>query len=196
MSITVKKGSVSTSTYSVRGGTLAEVDAHIKKAGPKDPNDGKRYSGNCLCSAKLDAKTSKVEYEVSESGEKHSAVARMARGILTYTCTITKPKLGGELSQDAEKEWKRFLGAVDAHENGHVLEYGKELEAVAKEIDGLSAEGEGQSEREARQAAFRAFAVEFTKIDLKQRLNANAAAYDQKHGHGESQGAVLDTSIG
>jgi predicted secreted Zn-dependent protease len=196
MGITLKKGSASSASYSIKGDTLADISAQIDKSGPKDPNDGKRYSGSCLCKADLDSKSTKMDKTVEPKGDKFEAEMWMSGGTLSYACTITMPKLGSnKLSKDAKKEWDRFYKAVDTHENGHVTSYETELKALIKEIEAMRGKGNGSSEKDAVQAAFKNFAEQFKKINLTDRLNQNAAAYDKKNGHGKTQGAVLDAKI-
>ena len=196
MGITLKKGGTSTSSYAVKGDTLADISAQIDKSGPKDPNDGKRYSGSCKCEADLDSKTTKMDKTVEPKGDKFEAEMWMSGGTLTYTCKITMPKLGSnKLSKDAKKEWDRFYKSVETHENGHVTSYETELKAVIKEIEAMRGTGNGPSEKAAVQAAFKDFAGQFQKISLTARLNKNAAEYDKKNGHGKTQGAVLNTKI-
>jgi predicted secreted Zn-dependent protease len=196
MPITLKKGATSTTTYTVKGDTLAGVNAQIDKSGPKDLNDGKRYSGLCRCEATLDSGSTKTDQSATQNGDEYDVEMWIKEGTMNYTCTITMPKLGAnKLSKAAKDEWDRFLGAVTTHENGHIDSYENELKAVNKEIESLRGNGNGDTEKAATKAALDDLKTQLGKFNLTDRLNKNAAAYDKKTGHGKTQKAVLDTSI-
>lgn len=196
MPLALKKGKITNSTYSVKGDTLADINAQIEKSGPKDPNDGKRYSGSCKCEATLDSSSTKTDQTVTQDGEKFEVEMWIKDGTMNYPCTITMPKLGSnKLSKAAKDEWDRFLGAVSTHEDGHVDSYEVELKAVVKEIEALRGNGKGDTEKAAVKAALDDLKTQLGSINLTTRLNKNAAEYDKKTGHGKTQKAVLDTSI-
>lgn len=196
MPINVRKGGVRTQTYAVKGDSLADIWDYIKRRGPRDPNDGKRYSGLCRCEAALHPNSVKWEFATEQAGRKFESQIWMVKGKISYNCKITMPKLGrNSLSKDAKREWNRFVAAVGTHEQGHVKSYGKELKRIASEIEALKVSGTGRDENAAKRAAYQNYAGELSKIDMTARLNADAAKYDRKTKHGEKQGAKLKTDI-
>lgn len=201
MAVTARKGRINKSTYTVAGDTLEAINKDIDRKGPKDPNDGKRYSG--LCSGKLTLLIGPSDFAfVTTAGSSPVEVtATLAGGTVTSDCEITLPKLASDkgLSATAKKEWNRFLAAVETHEDGHVDAYFAEAKALAKELNEMSATGSGKDEKSARVAAQRALVGAMSKAYggsvLSDRAGANAKAYDARNKHGESQGAVLDGRI-
>ena len=201
MAVTAKRGSNSTSSYTVAGKTLAEIVKDMAKKAPVDPNESKRYSGKCLGRLDLKLVDNDLELTVTQGSDPIEVVASLKSGSVSTSCEITVPKLGSDkgLSDNAKKEWKRFLSAVSAHEQGHVDAYFEEAKAVAAELDLLQASATGKTEKAARIAAtgamLKAVQKAFGGTTLDDRMKANAKAYDAKTRHGESQGAALDGSI-
>lgn len=196
MPISITQGRVRTTTYNVKGSSLAEINEYIKRKGPRDPNESRRYSGSCLCTATLHANTVKFDFQTEAKGRAFESQIWITKGKLSYDCKITMPKLArSSLSDTAKREWTRFAGCVDTHEQGHVTSYGKEVKTIARELEAMKVTGSGRDENAAKKAAYANFAGELGRIDLADRLNRDAAKYDRKTGHGASQGAVLDTSI-
>lgn len=201
MGVTARKGRISKSTYVVAGDTLEAINKDIERKGPKDPNDGKRYSG--LCSGRLTLLIGPGDFALATAAGSSpvEAKATLSGGTVTSDCEITLPKLASAkgLSAAAKKEWDRFLAAVETHEDGHVDAYFAEAKELAKELNAMSASGTGKDEKVARVAAQRALVEAMKKAYggtvLNDRAGANAKAYDARTKHGESQGAVLDGRI-
>lgn len=201
MGITAKRGSVSDKTYTVSGKTLAEISKDMDRKGPVDPNDGKRFSGSCLGKLDLSIKPNDIEFELKSSGANFGAVASLKGGSVTSTAVITVPKLASnkELSDAARKEWERFLVFVGVHERGHADSYYGLAVTVMQDLSSMTAPGVGKSEKEAKAAATKALFDKITKkyggTGLADLIKADAKAYDASNKHGESQGALLKTSI-
>lgn len=190
-------------TYSVAGKTLADIHKDIQKKGPLDPNEGKRYAGSCLGVISLGVSDTDVAHEITPESSPVEAKAQLAegKGNVTSTPTITLPKLASDkgLSEDAKKEWKRFVGATRLHEDGHADSLYRVVVQIAGDIAGMSATATGADEKAAKKAATKAL---YAKINaayggtsLSDMVKADIKAYDAKTSHGESQGAVLKTSI-
>src|SRR5262245_59958632 len=168
MSITVKKGSVNTSSYGVSGSTLADIWTDIQKKGPK--YKGASRAGMTTCTVNMDSSASEIEFTTTQGKTGFESEAKMTKGTLTYDCAIKVPKLASDkdLSDDAKKEWTRFMKELVAHENDHVTEFGKEATKIGKDIDQLTAAGKGADEKIAEKAAN----TEFTKVFNKQYSKA------------------------
>lgn len=201
MGVSATKGSVKTSTYAVAGKTLADIVKDMDKKGPTDPNESKRYSGRCLGKIAVNLTDKDLDVQFTPDKSSVEAVARLKSGSVTVSCEITLPTLASDkgLSDAARKEWKRFAAAVDKHESGHVDAYVAEAQAIAKEMDKLSASATGSNEKAARIAAAKALYGELQKAYggnvLSDRMKARAKDYDAKTKHGETQGARLDGTI-
>lgn len=200
MTVTATRGRIRRRTYTVRGSTLAEIDAAIERSGPRDPNDGRRYSG--VCEGTLELVVDGRDWEFEREGEDTPIrmTCRLGGGSVELTCEIQTPELRTPLeSRAAQREWERFVAAVVVHEDGHIDEYMVEATAVAREVSALSASGEGRTERAAQADAHAAFMRLLEPIasrrSLEQRANEAAARYDRANRHGRSQGAVLDRTI-
>jgi len=194
MSITVKKGTVKTSAYSVAGATLADIWSDIQKNGPK--HKGAARAGKTTCKINMDSSSSKIEFDTTEGKKEFEAEAKMTKGALSYDCTIEQPKLKSDagLSAAAKKEWNRFMAALVAHENEHVADFGTVATEIGKEIDDLTAKGKGTDEKKAEKAALteytKVFQKTYSEAENDKRLVASADALDAG-GHGPT----LDTSI-
>ena len=201
MGVSASKGSVKTGSYAVSGKTLADIVKDMDKKGPVDSNDGKRYSGRCLGKITIGLTDKDLDVQFSSGKTPVEAVAGLKSGSVSVSCEITVPRLASDkgLSDDAKKEWKRFAAAVDKHENGHVDAYLAEAQAIAAEMNKLSASATGKDEKSARVAAAKALYGLLQKNYggnvLSDRMKACAKAYDAKTKHGESQGATLDGRI-
>ena len=201
MGFIARRGAVSDTSYTVSGKTLAEINKDIERKGPPDPNESKKYAGSCLGKLEIDIKPKDIEHEVKSKGGKFAAVARLKSGYVTSTAVIKAPKLASDkgLSDAARKEWNRFLVFVGVHERGHADSYYGLAVQVMEDMSGMSGTGTGSSENEAKTAATKALYEQITKkyggSALGDLVKADAKAYDSKTKHGESQGAVLDTSI-
>ena len=196
-----KRGNVSTTTYKVTGKTLVEVDADIDKKGPKDLNDGKRYAGLCVGKITLAIAANDFAFVAKGTAPDLEMTATLNGGSVTASCNVTLPKLEGEktLSPAALKEWKRFLDATEKHEDGHFDAYVDLAKDIATEIAAMSATGKGKDEKIAKVMAQKALIDLLSKkyggSQLGDAAKATAKAYDGKTKHGESQGALLKTSI-
>ncbi|GEM_PF-2090549 len=201
MAVTAKKGSNSTSTYNVAGAALSDINKEMDKKGPKDPNDGSRYSGSCIATLSLNIGAKDFAFETVKGSSPTKVTATFSAGNVSSSCEIVLPKLASNkgLSSAALKEWNRFVTAVETHEDGHVDAYFAEAKAIAGELNDMSASGSGANEKAAQVAAQKAL-LELAKKAyggnaLRDRANASAKAYDAKTRHGESQKAVLDAGI-
>lgn len=194
MSITVKKGSVKTSTYEVSGDTLADIWADIEKKGPKPK--GEVRAGDTLCSLNMDPSSSKIETTFKEEDGEVTAEAKMTKGTLTYDCSIKAPKLKSDkkLSKDAKTEWARFMKELTAHENEHVADFGKTATQLGKDIDALTATGTGPDKKTAHENAVKEYTkvynADYSKAKMDGRMQDGADALDSG-GHGPT----LKTSI-
>lgn len=196
-----RKGNVSTTGYTLRGKTLAEIDKEIDTKGPRDPNESARYAGSCLGKIDLVIGSNDLSFETQAGKSPLEVKATLKGGTLTSTCQMTLPKLASEkvLTPAALKEWKRFRAATERHEDGHADSYFALAETLAGEASELSAVGKGKDEKAAKADAQKAMLELLKKTYggtvLSDRIKAAAKAYDKKTNHGVSQGAVLKTSI-
>jgi predicted secreted Zn-dependent protease len=194
MSITVKKGTMTTKEYSVSGGTLADIWSDIQTNGPK--HKGAARAGKTTCKVNMDSASSKIEFTTTQGSNGYESEAKMTKGTLKYNCTIQVPKLKSDkaLSDAAKKEWARFTKALVAHENEHVADFGKEADKIGGEIDKLTAKGKGddkkKAEKEALSAYTKSFTSKYSEAENDKRLAACADALDAG-GHGPT----LNTSI-
>lgn len=200
--MTAKQGSAGTKTYTVSGKTLDDINKDMMKKGPPDPNESKRYSGSCLGELVLDIKGSDFNFATTDGSSPIEITATLKGGTLTCNTTTTIPKLASDkdLSDDAKKEWKRFLSKVQVHEDGHADSYLKLAKAISDDLNGMSGKGTGPDQRSAQAAAVKDLTDQIKKTysgsdSLSERIKDDAKAYDAKTKHGASQGAVLDTSI-
>lgn len=192
-----RRGTVRNRPYSIRGSTLEELNTAIARSGPADLNDGQRRAGACSGTLVVAIGGRDLAFESAQEGRRWRSTCTVTGGTVSANCTIVMPNLsGGSLTATAQREWDRFLAAVETHETGHIDEYVVEAQAVAQELSRLSAEGEGRDQRAAESAARSAFSQEMGRqFDLVARANAAAARYDARNRHGETQGAHLDATI-
>ncbi len=200
--MTPKQGSAGTKTYTVSGKTLDDINKDMMKKGPPDPNESKKYSGSCLGELVLDIKGSDFDFATTDGSSPIEITATLKGGTLACNTTTTIPKLASDkdLSDDAKKEWKRFLSKVQVHEDGHADSYLKLAKTISDDLNGLSGKGTGPNERAAQAAAVKDLTDQIKKNysgsgSLSERIKDDAKAYDAKTKHGATQGAVLDTSI-
>lgn len=201
MPVTARRGRTSNGSYNVSGSTLDEINRDIQRRGPVDPNDGRRYSGVCSCTLDIQLGSRDVQFETTPGSSPVEVTASVVGGTVTSNCAITMPNLRSEsgLSSAARAEWRRFLGAVEAHEQGHVDSYFPEAQRIAQALNGITATGTGRNETAAQRAAAQALNAqitrEYSRSSLEGIANANARAYDARTRHGASQGATLDVTI-
>lgn len=196
MPINLRGGQIKTQLYGVKGNTLTEVYKSMMKNGPTDPNENKRYSGLCECTAELRKSTTELRYMTTPKGAKFYSEATMIKGTMTYKCMIKMPKLAaGKLSKTAMNEWTRFISRVKVHEMGHVKQFSEELKFIIAEIQAIKSCAFGKDAKTAKKAAFNGFAEELNRINITKRLTKNAIIYDRRTGHGKSQKAVLKYDI-
>jgi predicted secreted Zn-dependent protease len=201
MAVTAKKGKVGSETYKIGGDTLSALVDEMKKKGPVDPNESKRYSGKCFGKLSIDLpKGSSVTLKTLSEGPAFELEATL-NGTVSVDCTITLPALASDkkLSPAAKKEWTRFLAAVDKHENGHVEAYLDIAKDVAKKLGELKVTGKGPDKKSAATAAIQDIQAKVIALyggtQLDDLMKASAKAYDAQNKHGESQGAALDGKI-
>jgi predicted secreted Zn-dependent protease len=196
-----KRGSSSSTEYTVTGKTLVDIDKEIDKKGPKDPNESARYAGSCKGKIDLQIGARDFEFVTTQGSSPLEVTARLKGGSVTSSCVVTLPKLASEktLSAPALKEWKRFLSATSNHEDGHADSYYALAVTLAGEMVAMASTGTGKDEKTAQVAAQKALIASLAKTYggtvLDDRVKADAKAYDAKTKHGESQGAKLKTSI-
>src|ERR1051325_349500 len=201
--MTSKQGSAATRNYTVAGKTLDDINKDMQKKGPPDPNDNsKRFSGSCLGNLNLDIKASDFNFATTDGSDPIEVTATLKGGTLTCNTTTTMPKLASDkdLSDDAKKEWKRFISKVQVHEDGHADSYLKLAKAISDDLNTMSGKGTAKDERAAQAAAAKDLTGQIAKKlsgsnSLSQQIKDDAKAYDAKTKHGATQGAVLDTSI-
>lgn len=200
--MTAKSGSAGTKNYTVAGKTLDDINKDMQKKGPPDPNDGKKYSGSCLGELVLDIKGSDIAFATTDGSDPIEVTATLKGGTMTCNTTTTMPKLASDkdLSDDAKKEWKRFISKVQVHEDGHADSYLKLANTIVADLNTMSGKGTAKDERSAQAAAAKDLTGQISKKlsgsnSLSQQIKDDAKAYDAKTKHGASQGAVLDASI-
>ena len=200
--MTSKQGSASTKNYTVAGKTLDDINKDMLKKGPVDPSDGKRRPGSCLGDLVLDIKGSDFNFATTDGSDPIEVTATLKGGTLTCNTTTTMPKLASDkdLSDDAKKEWKRFVSKVQVHEDGHADSFLKLAKTISDDLNTMSGKGTAKDERAAQAAAAKDLTGQIAKKlsgsnTLTQQVKDDAKAYDAKTKHGASQAAVLDTSI-
>jgi predicted secreted Zn-dependent protease len=200
--MTSKQGTASTKNYSVAGKTLDDINNDMMKKGPPDPNDKKRYSGSCLGELDLKIGSGDFDFKTTDGSSPIEVTATLKGGTIACNTTTTMPKLASDkdLSDDAKKEWKRFISKVQVHEDGHADSYLKLAKTISDDLNTMSGKGTGKDERTAQVAAAKDLTTQIaTKLSgtnsLSQQIKDDAKAYDAKTKHGQTQGAVLDTSI-
>jgi hypothetical protein len=111
-------------------------------------------------------------YKADDSGIVTSA-------IVTVPIPLEMPRWPGhrKVSKTAQAEWDRAYRALEAHEQGHV-------DLVHEHFDGMASSLIGKTEAQAN-AAFQ---------KATEDLQSASDEYDQRTDHGQSAGAVIDTS--
>ncbi len=185
----VKHTGTTNKWYTVKGDTMAEIGKSIVKNGPV--LDGKKVAGLTTCPVTVDGKATKFDGKFTP-GKKGGFDAELwhKSGSVNYKCTILMPKLASDkkLSKAAKAEWKRFMGKLTTHEQGHVDVTGVEAKLIAKEIDAMKFKGSGKDKKTAQAAAVKAYKKDFTakfggtKVD--DRLKKAHKAFHSKGGHG------------
>jgi len=182
--------------YTVKGDTLAEIWQSIEKKGPTV--DGKKVAGKTECPVVINASSVKMDQTFKQNKKGgYDAELFHKSGTINYKCTILMPKLASDkkLSKNAKAEWKRFMGKLATHEDGHVTVTGKEGKVMGVEIDALKFKGSGKDKRAAFNEAVKTYKKEFpvkyseTKVDA--RMKKAHKAYHSTGGHGPA----LNTKI-
>ena len=200
--MTAKQGTASTKTYTVVGKTLEEINKDMQKKGPPDPNDGKKYSGSCRGELDLKIGSSDFDFKTTDGSDPIEVTATLKGGTIACNTITTMPKLASDkdLSDDAKKEWKRFISKVQVHEDGHADSYLKLAKTISDDLNTMSGKATGKDEKTAQVLAAKDLTTQIaTKLSgtnsLSQQIKDDAKAYDAKTKHGQTQGAVLDASI-
>lgn len=182
--------------YTVKGDTLADIWKSIEAKGPRA--DGKKVAGLTTCPVTVDGKATKFDQKFTP-GKKGGFDAELwhKSGSINYKCTILMPKLASDkkLSKAAKAEWKRFMGKLAIHEQGHVDVTDAEAKLIGKEMDAMKFIGSGKDKKSAFAAAVKTYKKDFpakfggTKVD--DRLKKAHKAFHTKGGHGPA----LDKTI-
>ena len=194
--VTLKKAATKVVTYTVSGGTLADIWKDIQKKGPKD--GGKSRAG--FTSAPVTTPNylgfdKEVKPNPRKEGELEAKVWIKSAKI-TMKPQIKMPKLASDkkLSPEAKKEWARFMKELAAHEQEHVAATEAEAKAVAQEMQELEGVGAGRDEKTALKAAQKNFIKVFKAALGGTKLNDRLKKVNADLDHG-GHGPVLNTSI-
>ncbi len=185
----VKHTGTANKTYTVKGDTLADIWKSIEKNGPVI--DGKRVAGLTTCPVEV-AKSSVKYDQTFKASKKGGFDAELFHksGTVSYKCTILMPKLASDkkLSKAAKVEWKRFMGKLAKHEQGHVIATGKEAKVLAAEFDAVKYKGSGKDKNAAFKDAIKTYKKEFLAkyggTKLTDRLKKVHKAFHVQNGHG------------
>ncbi|MEL6220468.1 MAG: DUF922 domain-containing protein [Pseudomonadota bacterium] len=186
--------------YTVKGNTLADIEAFMKKNGPRD---GKGKSHAAITRTAVYAGTTwqaRIKEVHKRPDGEFSATVTFATLTLTIHPSIKFPKLGANtLSNPAHKEWKRYIAKLKAHELEHVTEVQKYLQALTPKILKLEGADLGKTEKEATANAAKdlglAFKLTYMDGHMKRELEKLHKAFDDRTGHGAKHGAKLNTKI-
>lgn len=202
MPVTLTMKNVVYDTYSVSGKTLADIAKSIKSKGPKDPNDNKKVT--FLTTTELECLTAKGKYvadgkpKIDKKTGWFEVKAKVSALKLVLHPSVRCPKRSvSGLSGRALIEWYRFYAACLIHEAQHVDKAKKECEKIAKELSKLKGTGLAGTEADALKMAKEDLmrTINIHIFDDRDRLNEIHRKLDHSTHHGESKGALLDTSI-
>src|SRR5215467_4936946 len=190
--MTSKQGTASTKYYTVAGKTLEDINKDMMKKGPPDPNDNKRFSGSCLGELDLKIASGDFDFKTTDGSSPIEVTVTLKGGTIASNTVTTMPKLASDkdLSDDAKKEWKRFISKVQVHEDGHADSYLKLAKSISDDLNTMSGKGTGNDERAAKMAAVKDLTGQIsTKLSgsnsLSQQIKDDAKAYDAKTKHGQ-----------
>lgn len=152
--VKAKKTKSKTSTYTVSGDTLEEIQDSLlaKQVGGTDG------VGDCTTGVKAPS-ISKFEEEKNEKfkkkGEEEWVVTAKFGYEVEMEVAITLPELKSDkaLSPKAKKEWQRFLKELTAHEDLHVDAAWAVAEEIATELSEMKGTGSGKDKNAAIKAA-------------------------------------------
>jgi hypothetical protein len=149
--------------YDVHGGTAAALRAELNALGPTDES-GVRHDAN-----------THWELHWNWPGTPDGSCG-VARAVVTHSVVVTFPRWLPAGSVDAElvSHWQRYVQALSAHEQGHVdltLALLPKLEVAIKNASCSTANDVGDA--------------------LLSDARAEQKRYDDRTGHGRTQGAVF-----
>jgi predicted secreted Zn-dependent protease len=157
--VTAKKNAVKNKTYSISGDTLEAIynDMLKKQIGGTDA------VGDCTTGVST-PNIGRFDEEEDKKFKKQGMVqwfVTAKSGEVEMDATITLPELKSDkaLSDDAKKEWARFLKELTAHEGLHVDAAWKVAEDIADELSTLKGTGAGKD----KDAAVNAAQTDFVK---------------------------------
>jgi predicted secreted Zn-dependent protease len=158
-----------TETYPVTGGT---AEALLRSLVDRGPSDGDRdYFG-------LTASGMQLRYRADARADDCALID--VEVTLDVTVTLPAWDAPAEAPPRLRRDWRRFLQALERHEDGHRERAHRGADKVRRAIEGLRRPSCAQAEAEARHRLRR----------LETEIEGGHRLYDEETGHGRTQGAV------
>jgi RHS repeat-associated protein len=180
-----------TTTYPVRGSTLAQVGPQLTGAGGYAAD-----TGGSMRTTNVKQKVTKLQQRPDgrwvASTEVKSATVEINTN--THKADWVDKSKG---SQPAQQEWNRFDTAVDTHEGNHESTLVGAAQGADAAIPGTQGNGVGNTPADAIANASRDAQNQVDQTVQQEQQNADQQnkQYDQKTNHGATEGAVLNTKV-
>ena len=180
--------------YDISGTTLAQ----LLSQSPYNP-----YAGNTAATLTLTVSLDLIENGKDPVTCKYTTTGKFTSATWSMTTSVDLPNWVNEASAttNAQAEWNRWLAAAGVHENGHV-QIANDFKqnntgTYTAQLLATTVTGSGDTQAAATADAIAKLDDEGNSIgeEASGELDAIEVQYDIDTGHGETQGAVLDTSI-
>jgi predicted secreted Zn-dependent protease len=184
--------------YNVSGTTLAAVNTDMANKSPYKPF----YAGTSFslsATVSTSKQVARPDCVCQSTGEKIYRVRiRIDSVTPKYTTVITTPNWTDKNSGSckAQREWDRFVAAVNTHESGHVTLTKNFAPKIGDPLAGLEVTAYACTEADATTLANQRIQQEINNAGNSVTTDLQKAQddYDNTTNHGATQGAVLDTA--
>jgi predicted secreted Zn-dependent protease len=160
-------------TYTVTGDDADAVRRSLSRLGLVGA-DGKRYDG--------DTKWAVHWQYASQSDASGSCAVASSSVVLNVDMTLPQWEHSTDVSEALQNRWETYLAALRVHEDGHVKNAEREAAAIAQMLQTIGPQSDCEL-------------LNQKLLDLgqqiQQRYKDNDAEYDERTGHGRTQGAVF-----
>jgi predicted secreted Zn-dependent protease len=157
--------------YDISGSSELELRAAMDRLGPDDPVDGTPYAGFTRWT---------IEWTYDYGGNATACTLTRVRVVAAVQITLPRWRGVGSADPDLAGEWRRFVAALQRHENGHAKIATTGARRIARLLGSLpSFPSCARLER----------AADTTGARVLAKTRRAETAYDEWTGHGETQGA-------
>jgi len=159
--------------YEIAGSTESELEAAMRRLGPKDPADGTAYAGYTRWT---------IEWSYGYTPAAAGCTIQDVRVVARIRITLPRWRGARKANPLLAADWGRFIGALRLHEDGHAAIARAAARRIARRL---------ASVRMFRSCARLERAADAAGQRMLAQARAEEIAYDRRTGHGYTQGARL-----